>query len=44
VAASGGLASTGIPVGLIVAVGVLLLLAGLVLLVGRRMTAGGDRR
>ena len=44
VAASGGLASTGTPAGLIVAVGVLLLLAGLVLLVARRMTAGGDRR
>jgi len=42
--ASGDLASTGSPIGVIVAVAVLLLLAGLALLVGRRMTVGGDRR
>jgi hypothetical protein len=43
VSASGALASTGLPVALMVGVSMFLLLIGLVLLVGRRLTAGGGR-
>ena len=43
-AAASGLASTGTPAGLLVVVAVLLLLGGLVLLLARRLSIGGQRR
>ena len=43
-AAASGLASTGTPAGLLVVVAVLLLLGGLVLLLARRLSIGGERR